>query len=335
MLTRFIKGLLSLERKLCAKSHLLIFKHSTATGISRMSALRRSIHIPRAVSLSGTLFSLSEQIARRMNIALLGFVTAFLYIIAAALLAIHLQQGQRRTANLGDESPLAVQVPAIVALVAHGIMLINDFSSHGISFGFFSSLAIFAWAITALLLAASLRWPLTALGVMVYPISGLCVLAFGFAAATRGHTDTVTLNLELEIHIAVSVFAYCLLSLAALQACLLAVQDHQLHNHKTGTFVLALPPLQTMERIMFQLIAVGTGLLTLALASGFCVVDDWLSHKIVFSIIAWLIFTTLLIGRWRAGWRGRRAIRFTLAGISFLMLAFFGSKLVLELILGR
>ena len=270
-----------------------------------------------------------------MNIALLGFVTAFLYIIAAALLAIHLKQGQRRTANLGDESPLAVQVPAIIALVAHGIMLINDFSSHGISFSFFGSLAIFAWLITALLLAASLKWPLNALGVMVYPISGLCVVAFGFAAATRGDTDTLALSPELEVHIAISVFSYSLLSLAALQACLLAVQDHQLHNHKTGSFVLALPPLQTMERLMFQLIAVGTALLTLSLVSGFYVVDDWMSHKILFSIVAWLIFATLLIGRWQAGWRGRRAIRFTLAGISFLMLAFFGSKLVFELILGR
>ena len=85
---------------------------------------------------------------------------------------------------------------------------------------------------------------------------------------------------------------------------------------------------------MFRVIGAGFILLSLALVSGFIVVDNWYTHKIIFSIIAWLIFATLLIGRWKAGWRGRKAIRFILSGISFLILAFFGSKLALELILG-
>ncbi|MGM0563281.1 MAG: cytochrome C assembly family protein [Pseudomonadota bacterium] len=270
-----------------------------------------------------------------MNIALLGLVTAILYFIAAFLLAVQLQQSHRRQANTGEESALAIQVPAILALFAHAVMLVNEMAANGLNFSFFNSLAIFAWLIAALLLLASLRWPLSALGVMVYPVAGLCTLGFGFAAATRGSVEAVSLAPAVEVHIAVSVFAYSMLSLAALQACLLALQDHHLHHHKTSPFVLALPPLQTMERLMFRLIEIGMVLLTLSLISGFYVVEDWWSHKILFSIIAWLIFTVLLVGRWVAGWRGRKAIRFTLAGISFLMLAFFGSKLVLEFILGR
>ena len=100
-----------------------------------------------------------------------------------------------------------------------------------------------------------------------------------------------------------------------------------------------LPPLQTMESLMFQMVAIGFTLLTLALVTGFLFLEDifaqHLVHKTVLSIIAWVVFGILLWGRWRFGWRGRVAIRWTIGGFIFLMLAYFGSKFVLELILNR
>jgi ABC-type uncharacterized transport system permease subunit len=97
--------------------------------------------------------------------------------------------------------------------------------------------------------------------------------------------------------------------------------------------------LETLERLLFQLIALGFVLLTVSLLSGLAFVDDLfaqhLVHKTTLSITAWLIFGLLLWGRWRYGWRGRKAVRLTLAGIILLLLAYFGSKLVLETILGR
>ncbi|HEY3486643.1 MAG TPA: cytochrome c biogenesis protein CcsA, partial [Gammaproteobacteria bacterium] len=121
----------------------------------------------------------------------------------------------------------------------------------------------------------------------------------------------------------------------ALLALLLSIRDYQLHHRLQGRLIQTLPPLQTLENIMFQLIAAGFTLLTFALASGFAFTSDWFNHKIVFSCIAWLVFLTLLCGRHLAGWRGRVAIRWTLGGIILLMLAFFGTKLVLEIILQR
>jgi ABC-type uncharacterized transport system permease subunit len=143
---------------------------------------------------------------------------------------------------------------------------------------------------------------------------------------------------QLELHILLSILAYSLLVIAALQAVLLAVQDHQLRNRHPGGLIRALPPLQTMETLLIQLIATGFVLLSLALLTGLFFLEDifaqHLVHKTVLSLIAWGVFATLLWGHWRFGWRGRVAIRWTLGGFLFLMLAYFGSKLVLELLLG-
>mgnify|MGYP000356751259 CR=1 FL=1 len=262
-----------------------------------------------------------------MNTALLGCAAFFAYGFAAIFLALRLQRQEHN-----QDGQLAGQLPALAGFIAHSSLVVGMLVG-GMDFAFFNSLALFAWIITGLLMLSTLRWPLGSLGILVYPIAGLCAALFGLTAGSQS-SNTASFSLPLQLHIISSVFAYSMLSLAGLQAMILAVQDHQLHHHKPGGFVRSLPPLQTMERLMFRVIGAGFILLSLALISGFVVVDHWFTHKIIFSLIAWLIFAVLLIGRWKAGWRGRKAIRFILSGISFLILAFFGSKLVLELILG-
>ncbi len=260
-----------------------------------------------------------------MNTALLGVAAFFAYGFATLFLALGVK--------FNNTNP-GTQIPALAGFAAHSALLVGIFTDTGLHLGFFNSLALFAWVITALFMLGRLRWPLHSLGVLVYPIAGICALGY----AINAHVDqpaSDTLSPLLQAHILCSVFAYSLLILAALQAIVLAVQDHQIHHHKPGGFVRSLPPLQTMERLMFRIIGVGFTLLTLALLTGFAVVDHWFTHKIIFSLIAWLIFATLLLGRWHAGWRGRQAIRLVLSGSGFLILAFFGSKLVLELILGN
>ena len=94
-----------------------------------------------------------------------------------------------------------------------------------------------------------------------------------------------------------------------------------------------------MEKLLFELIWIGFILLTLSVASGFIFLDDMfaqhLVHKTILSIIAWCIFAILLYGRHAQGWRGTTAIKLTIAGFVVLMLAYFGSKFVLEIILQR
>ena len=124
-----------------------------------------------------------------------------------------------------------------------------------------------------------------------------------------------------------------------LQALLLAVQERHLHNRQPGGFVRALPPLQTMESLLFEMITAGMILLTIALATGFLFLENMfaqqLGHKTILSIMAWCVFATLLYGRYKFGWRGRKALKWTLAGFIVLLLAYFGQKAVIELILQR
>jgi ABC-type uncharacterized transport system permease subunit len=144
---------------------------------------------------------------------------------------------------------------------------------------------------------------------------------------------------RITLHAAIALLAYATLNIAALVAILLFVQERALRARRLGEWMLGFPPLVLVERLLFQLIAVGFALLTATLLTGVLFVEDLfaqqLVHKTVLSIAAWLVFGALLLGRWRRGWRGRRAVNLTLAGMALLVLGFVGSKFVLELVLER
>jgi len=141
------------------------------------------------------------------------------------------------------------------------------------------------------------------------------------------------------VHIISSVLAFGLLSIAGVYALFVFVIDHFLRRHHLSPLVRALPPLEVLEELLFKLITAGFTLLTISLLSGMMFINDifaqHLVHKTILSILAWLVFGVLLWGRWRYGWRGSLAVRLTLAGIVLLVLSYFGSKLVLEVILDR
>ncbi|MEK0427477.1 MAG: hypothetical protein RL001_4 [Pseudomonadota bacterium] len=150
-------------------------------------------------------------------------------------------------------------------------------------------------------------------------------------------------------HIAVSTLAYGSLTIAAFHAVLMAMQESRLHalpaavGHR-GWLSLAidnLPPLLTMERLLFRMIALGFLLLTLTVISGVFFSEHlfgkpfrW-EHKTVFTLLSWLLFGVLLAGRHWRGWRGRTALTFTLSGFVTLFLAYVGSRFVLEVVLHR
>ena len=175
------------------------------------------------------------------------------------------------------------------------------------------------------------------LAIVVFPMAAIVVLLDLRYPGQRLLGDEA--DWSLRLHVITSMLAYALLTLATIQALLLAVQDSHLRSHHPGGFVRALPPLQTMEALLFEMISLGFVLLSVGLATGFVYLEDMfaqhLVHKTVLSIVAWIAFAVLLWGRYRFGWRGRKAIRWTLIGFAVLMLAYFGSKAVIELILDR
>jgi ABC-type uncharacterized transport system permease subunit len=123
------------------------------------------------------------------------------------------------------------------------------------------------------------------------------------------------------------------------QSVLLYLQDLALKKHQTRGLVQALPPLQTMDLLLFEMVWLGMILLTAAFAIGWPFVFDLkaqhLLHKVVFASLGWVVFAILLVGRYRFGWRGVIASRWTLIGTGFLVLSYFGTKFVLEVILQR
>lgn len=137
----------------------------------------------------------------------------------------------------------------------------------------------------------------------------------------------------MTLHVLLSMLAAACLTFAAGQSLLLAAQERLLHRPGWESLVSRLPPLQTMERWLFRLIAVGFLLLSAALLSGLWFIENWfaqhLIQKTVLSITAWLVFGVLLWGRQRYGWRGQVATRWALSGYGVLILAYFGSKYLL------
>ena len=269
-----------------------------------------------------------------MEHAALIILAIALYLSASGVFSL-------RLARQGDAPPVgrsAALALGLLAIAVHAVLLWGQtVLPQGLNLGFFNAVSLVTWFMAALILLAALRKPVENLAIVILPVSAVALILstlFAPAAPTGGNVP-----LGLEAHILSSILAYSLLSIAALQAVVLAYQDHHLHNRHPEGLVRLLPPLRVMESILFQMLWLGVGLLSLSLVTGAIFLDDIFSqhlvHKTTLSIAAWLVFAILLFGRWRYGWRGRVAIRWTLGGFIALMLAYFGTKLVLEMILFR
>lgn len=187
------------------------------------------------------------------------------------------------------------------------------------------------------------------LGSFVHRVEGLQALVMPIAAAacllplfTPGVRELPnTDSFAFKAHLVISMLAYSFFTIASLHALLMALFEKRLHGGRLASAPSPLPPLLTMERILFRLIAAGFVLLTLSLASGILFSEEVFgrplsfNHKTLFAVLSWLIFGALLAGRALYGWRGRTAMRWTLAGFLMLVLAYLGSRFVLEVVLQR
>ena len=225
--------------------------------------------------------------------------------------------------------------PAVIAMLLQaGALNVLIIQPEGLNLGFFAAFSLIAWLISIQILLSSIYRRIESLGIVVFPISGLA----GFVASLHFSDHLITTSSSaIQSHIMVSVIAYSLITLGAFQAGLLAYQDRSIKRHHPGGFIRFLPPLHDMETLLFQFLGFGFVCLSASLLTGFFYLEDIfaqrVAHKTVLSIIGWVILGVLLFGRIRFGWRGRTAIRWTLSSFVFLMLAFFGSKIVLEFIL--
>ena len=152
----------------------------------------------------------------------------------------------------------------------------------------------------------------------------------------RAGTAGAVLDWRLQLHAWCALLAYATLAIAALLAVMLWLQERALRRRDYHRWLRALPPLTELEELLFRTIAVGVALLTATLLTGVLFVEDMLAqhlwHKTVFSTLSWLAFGALLFGHWRWGWRGRKAAQWTIVAMLLLVLAFFGTKFVYDLL---
>ncbi|MEP7098122.1 MAG: cytochrome c biogenesis protein CcsA [Dokdonella sp.] len=263
-----------------------------------------------------------------MMIPTLALLAIMLYLVATGIL-------MRPLLDRGHSPALLATGAAVIAVLAHiGVLL--GMHRGALDLHFYAALSLVACGVAALTLLVNLSRPVAALGLIVFPLAALLL---GIDVFVAPPTTPEVIDWQIKLHVTVALLAFSVLSIAAVFAILLAIQERALRHRQFGVWLRAMPPLTLTETLLFRLIAAGFVLLTLTLLSGILFVDNLfgqhLVHKTALSIVAWLVFGTLLWGRWRHGWRGSRAVNLTLTGMAILLLAFFGSKFVLEVILHR
>jgi len=239
----------------------------------------------------------------------------------------------------------AISVVTGLAWAVHGVALWLDLVAPGsLRVGFAIMLSAALWISVAAYWIENRNFALDGLRRLVMPsacAAALLPLLFpGTLMPLQGQSAA------LGWHVTVAVLAYSTMTIAAFHAILMALQESRLHTRSAGKGGLGgaldqLPALLTMEKLLFRVIWIGFILLSLTVLSGIVFSEELFGralrfdHKSVFALLSWILFAALLAGRRWRGWRGKTALRFTLAGFATLALAYVGSRFVLEVVLHR
>ncbi len=278
---------------------------------------------------------------RVMPESLSYFITAFLYGLLAILAWHGMSQASMPTTISGRTySALLSKTVLPIAVILHAFLLFDGvLGGGGFNLNLATALSLIVW-LTILVYWIESYWvKVGILQNLLLPVAAICVLLPHFM--TMEH-DLSYANMKMfKTHLAISMLSYSLLTIAALHAVLLSYLEKRIHQGALPAFLKNLPPLMSLERLTFHILLTGFILLTLTLLTGMVFSEELfgkpfkISHKIVFGFLAWLTFAFLLLGRYFWGWRGKIAVRWLLAGFAFLLLAYLGSKFVLEVILHR
>ncbi|MGE5470163.1 MAG: inner membrane protein YpjD [Bacteroidota bacterium] len=226
------------------------------------------------------------------------------------------------------------------ALLFHAAGLYRGiFSEQGMLFSFSLALSLMMWLAVLIYWLESFMARMEGMQPMVLPLAAGCTVLP--AVFPHVHVVANASAIGFKLHFLAAMLAYSLLTLSALQAIFMGFAEKALHQRSLKRSLASLPPLMTMEALLFRMLLLGFILLSLTVGSGVLFSEELfgkpleMNHKTLFAFASWGIFATLLVGRHVWGWRGKRALRWTLAGFASLILAYVGSRFVFEVILGR
>ena len=257
-----------------------------------------------------------------------------LYLLAAVGFALH-----RLPSYASRSGPLlsSAIIFAMAGLLFHAQWLSTEvYADDGLHFSIAVTLSLIGLQLALIGLLGAFEATLRGMS------AGLLALAALVGAATTlapGDDVGAQLSWQIQAHILISLFAYGLLTVGAIVAVFALVQDRRLRSGRLSASNHLFAPLETTEKLLFGIAASGFAVLLLAVVSGFAFVDNLfaqhLVHKTILSLLALALFGVLVAGRQFAGWRGKRAVYLYLWGFFILCLAYFGSRYVLEEVLGR
>jgi len=228
----------------------------------------------------------------------------------------------------------------LLPLVLHGYLLYNTLWLAGaLNLGLVNSVSLILWLTLLVYWLANFFYPLASLKALVLPLAAIAAILPLIFPGTRVVAQAT--SWAFDAHVLAAMLAYSLFTIAALHAGLMSLAESSLHKARLHGLLQNLPPLLTMEKLLFRIIGTGFVLLTLTLISGAVFSEQifgkaWqFNHKVLFGLISWGVYGVLLAGHYLKGWRGRTAVSWTMSGFGFLILAYIGSKFVLEVILHR
>ena len=268
----------------------------------------------------------------------LPLIAVACYVIGALWLAFATYQHRSQPLSArGRGGRIAAVAIACVGVLVHTIALLQERGiapGAALSLGDTLALVSLTIAITAILM--SLRAGKRGMAAVLLVLAAVLEAAFSEGARQFSIGRP---GWELAFHIAMATTAFAFLTIGMTLAIAQVVVDRRLRSRQPLGWLKILTPLESLESGCFQSITAGFVVLTLALVTGAFFVQDLfaqhLVHKVALALIAWVVFGVLLLGRLRFGWRGRQALRWTFAGYTLLGLSYFGSKLILEHVLGK
>ncbi|MDP2397193.1 MAG: cytochrome c biogenesis protein CcsA [Burkholderiales bacterium] len=267
----------------------------------------------------------------------------FCAILYAAMGLYFWRRHWSAAATLPDTVPAngtAERLCMLALLGIHAALLFGAmFSGGALRIGVGDAISAILWLAVLIYWLGGLFYRLEGLQALIMPAAAIAVLLPALFPAARPLPNAELLAFKL--HLLISMLAYSLFTIASLHVLLMAMLERRLHRGALPAGLRTLPPLLTMETLLFRIIWAGFAMLSLTIASGVVFSEEvfgrtaQLNHKTIFGIVSWLVFGALLFGRHFYGWRGRVAVRWTLAGFLMLVLAYLGSKFVVEILLGR
>ncbi len=257
---------------------------------------------------------------------------AILYLLAGSLFI-------RRLIGKQAASTKPIWVNTLCAVLLHGLVLYQQIPLlDKTTLTITNAASLVIWVVVMLFLLSNLIRPVGNLGALLMPIAATILILYWIWPLDQEDMPARS-NPLFVIHLAIALLGYAFLALSALQALLLMIQDRRLQQHHPGHLLRGLPPIETMDRLLFQLITIGFIFLSLTIVSGIFFTEQIFgaplvfNHHTVLAIIGWGVYATLLAGRWGFGWRGRQAAVWTLVGFVVLLLGYFGTKFVAEVLL--